>query len=82
MYFIVAVVLLINIMVAFWFVLRTSGEGDKLLTSLLLSTTGICILLVFYGLSGEGSFLDIGLVFALLSAVAGVVFSKRTWGAH
>jgi multicomponent Na+:H+ antiporter subunit F len=82
MYLLFTLLLLANIAAAFWFVLRSSDEGDKLLTSLLLTTTGICVLLLLYAGEGESAFLDIALIFALLSAVAGVVFSKRTWRAQ
>ena len=58
------------------------GEKDRLLTVLLFNSTGTCLLLLFYGTDNESAYLDIALIFALLSALAGVVLSKRTWKAQ
>jgi multicomponent Na+:H+ antiporter subunit F len=75
-------ILLVNIAVAFWFIFRSLGEKDRLLTVLLFNSAGTCLLLLFYGANSESAYLDIALIFALLSALAGIVFSKRTWKAQ
>lgn len=46
---------------------------------LLMGTSGMCILLILYAQNTQRAFLDIALLFALLAAVAGIVFSRRTW---
>lgn len=72
-------VLLANIGVALYSLWRNKSEGYRMLFILLMGTSGMCILLILYAQNTQHAFLDIALLFALLAAVAGIVFSRRTW---
>ncbi|MBE0514524.1 monovalent cation/H+ antiporter complex subunit F [Sulfurimonas sp.] len=48
-----------------------------MMITLLFSTTGVGVLFLLYEISRVDSFLDVALVFVLLSSVSAIVFAKR-----
>jgi multisubunit Na+/H+ antiporter MnhF subunit len=70
-------VLVFNLIVTAIFILKTQTQSGKMLVTLLLSTTGIGIIFLLYGITKQNSILDIALVFVLLGSVTTIVFAKR-----
>jgi multicomponent Na+:H+ antiporter subunit F len=80
-YISLALFLLLNLGAGMWRVLRGPTEADRMLAAQLFGTTAVAVLLLLAQSSGETSFLDVALVFALLAAVTAVAFVLRAWGA-
>ena len=59
------------------FILKTKTQSSKMLVILLFSTTGVGILFLLYDIEKMDSFLDVALIFVLLSSVSAIVFAKR-----
>lgn len=78
-YTISLVILFANIAVAFYSLIHTKSEGSRMLFILLMGTSGISVLLILYAQNSNRTYLDMALLFALLAAIAGIVFSRRTW---
>lgn len=78
-WWVAAVVLLLNVAVGVGFVTTRRGSPDSLLAVLLFGTTGVALTLVLGKALGEERAVDIALVFALLAAVLGVAFTRRGW---
>ena len=74
---IIIAILLLNFVATILFVLKTRSQSSQMLVTLLFSTTGIAILLMMYALHDKALFLDIALIFVLLSSVTAIVFAKR-----
>lgn len=72
--------LLLNLGAGMWRVLRGPTDADRMLAAQLFGTTAVAILLLLAQSSGNTSFLDVALVFALLAAVTAVTFVLRAWG--
>jgi multisubunit Na+/H+ antiporter MnhF subunit len=73
-----ASILLLNLIVSLLFILKTKSHGSKMLITLLFSTTGVAVLLLLFNCEKNlRLFLDIALVFVLLSAITAIVFAKR-----
>lgn len=72
-------ILFANIGVALYSLARDKSEGSRMLFILLMGTSGLCVILIFYAFYGHRAYLDIALLFALLAAIAGIVFSRRAW---
>lgn len=73
----IIIILLINFAATMLFVLKTKSQSSKMLVTLLFSTIGVALLLMMYSLYDQVLFLDIALVFVLLSCVTAIVFAKR-----
>jgi len=72
-------ILFANIGVALYSLMGIKSEGSRMLFILLMGTSGMCVILIFYAFSANRAYLDIALLFALLAAIAGIVFSRRAW---
>lgn len=72
-----ACVLALNLIVVALFILQKRSRSAKMLVVLLLSSTGVGLLLLLYGVSGQSSILDVALMFVLLSSVTAILFAKR-----
>jgi multicomponent Na+:H+ antiporter subunit F len=71
--------LLLNIAVGLGFVVGRRGGAESFLALLLLATTGVALVLVLGQALANERAVDVALVFALLAAVLGVAFVRRTW---
>jgi multicomponent Na+:H+ antiporter subunit F len=58
-------------------ILRGPTAADRMLAAQLFATTGVAALLLLSAAAGEPGLRDIALTFALLAAVATVVFVQR-----
>jgi multisubunit Na+/H+ antiporter MnhF subunit len=74
---ILGTILVFNLVVTAIFILKTQTQSGKMLITLLLSTTGIGVIFLLYGITLQSSILDIALIFVLLSSVTAIVFAKR-----
>ena len=72
-----AVFLLGTILLGLLRVLRGPGSGDRMLAAQLFGTAGVAILLLLGFALDTPALIDVGLVFALLSAVAAVAFVRQ-----
>ena len=79
LYFGVALVLLVTVILGLGHVFRQPGRAESLLAALLFGSTGVALVLVLGKGLGLAGALDIALVFALLAAVLGVAFVLRGW---
>lgn len=77
LYIILGTILVFNLIVTAIFILKTQTQSGKMLVTLLLSTTGIGVIFLLYGLTKQSSILDVALVIVLLSSVTAIVFAKR-----
>lgn len=74
--FATAIFLLFTIGLGLIRVFRGPTTGDRLLSVQLFGTTGAAIVVVLSVSEGNKAFLDIGLIFALLAGILGVVFTR------
>ena len=79
LYFGVALVLLVTVILGLGHVFRQPGRAESLLAALLFGSTGVALVLVLGKGLGLAGALDIALVFALLAVVLGVAFVLRGW---
>jgi multisubunit Na+/H+ antiporter MnhF subunit len=77
LYVALSAVLVFNLIVTSIFILKIETHSGKMLITLLLSTTGVGVLFLFYGLTKNDSLLDVALVLVLLNSVTVIVFAKR-----
>lgn len=77
LYIILGTILVFNLIVTVLFILKNQTRSGKMLVTLLLSTTGVGVILLLYGLTKQRSILDVALVIVLLSSVTAIVFAKR-----
>lgn len=75
-YFAVATVLLANVAISFWRVLRGPEPEDRLIAAQLLGTTAVGILLLLAHAVGAPSLRYVGLMFASLAAVTIVAYTR------
>jgi len=78
-WWLVSIVLLVNILVGLVFVTSRQGSPDALLAVLLFGTTGVALSLTLGRALDQPRAVDIALVFALLTAVIGVAFARQGW---
>ena len=76
--FAVALFLFINLIVGIWRILRGPTASDLMLAAQLFGTIAVAILLLLAQAVEDASLRDVALIFALLSAIAGVAFVRRT----
>lgn len=75
-----ALFLLVNLAAALLRVARGPSAADRMLAALLFGTTGVSVvLLLATGDTASRVFVDVGLVLALLAAIAGIAFARRAW---
>lgn len=77
LYIILGTILVFNLIVTVLFILKNQTRSGKMLVTLLLSTTGVGVMFLLYGLTKQRSILDVALVIVLLSSVTAIVFAKR-----
>lgn len=70
--------LLFNVVVGLIRIWRGPTPADRMLAAQLFGTTGVAVLLLLAPIPGSALY-DVALVFALLAAVATVVFTARPW---
>ncbi len=73
--------LMLNIGVGLLRVLRGPTAADRMLAAEMFATSAIAIVLLMAFIHDQPALIDIGLIFALLSAVAVVAFVNRAWQA-
>ena len=71
------VILVMNFVVSLAVVLKKKPQTDKMMITLLFGTTGVGVLFLLYHITKITSFIDVALVFVLLSSIAAIVFAKR-----
>ncbi len=74
-----ALILLPNITVGIFRILKGSTAADRMMTAQLFGTCGVAILLLLSVGMDNPVLIDIALVFALLAALATLTFIRRTW---
>lgn len=79
LYIVLSAILVFNLIVTSIFILKIKTSSGKMLITLLLSTTGVGVLFLLYGLTKHDSLLDVALVFVLLNSVTAIVFAKRLY---
>jgi multisubunit Na+/H+ antiporter MnhF subunit len=77
LYTILGTILVLNLIFTAIFILKTQTQSGKMLITLLLSTTGVGVLFLLYGVTLQNSILDVALIIVLLSSVTAIVFAKR-----
>lgn len=78
-FWVVALLLLINVSAGLVFVGRSRGGADSLLAGMLLGTTGVALVAVMAFALPLPAALDVALFMALLAAIVGVTFVLRGW---
>jgi len=58
------------------------ADGDRMLATQLIGTTGVGMLLLLGVLPGQQALLDVALILALLAGVAAAAFTGKPAGAH
>jgi len=74
-----ATLLLGNLLLPLWWVLRRPTAADRMLVTLLFATVGVAALLLLAFALAVPPLVDVALVFALLAAITGVAFAQRAW---
>ena len=77
LYILLGTVLVLNLIVTALFILGNQTRSGKMLVTLLLSTTGVGVMFLLYGVTKQRAILDVALVIVLLSSVTAIVFAKR-----
>lgn len=75
----VALFLLLNLAAALVVVARGPGAADRMLAALLFGTTGVAMLMLSALALAQPPIVDVALVLALLAAIAGIAFARRSW---
>lgn len=75
--FALALFLLLTLLAGMWRIFRGPTDIDRMLATQLFGTTAVAILLLLAESSGNASFRDIALVFALLAAITAVAFVRK-----
>ena len=75
----VALFLLANLVLALVVAARGPTPADRMLTALLIGTTGTGILVLLAQAMHLPALVDVALVLALLAAIGGIAFAKRAW---
>ncbi len=75
-----AAFLLANLAAGLVRVMRGPTAADRMLAAQLFGTTAVAVVLLLAEAQGTPGVRDVGLVFALLAAVASVAFVQRIWG--
>ncbi|NVJ01080.1 hypothetical protein HV824_23595 [Myxococcus sp. AM009] len=73
----VAVVLLLNVLVGLWRLLRGPTAADRMVSANLFGTTGVAILLLLAEAEERGPLRDVALVLVVLAVVSTATFITR-----
>ncbi len=79
LYLFAALFLLVNIIAGLFRVLRGPTSIDRMLAAQLFGTTGVAIIVLLAEALAIPELHDVGLVFALLSAISTVAFVKMSY---
>lgn len=74
-----ALLLLLNLVVGLYRVVRGPDVADRMLAAQLFGTTAVGIILLLAEAFARPALRDIALVFALLAAVTAITFVQRAW---
>lgn len=76
-----ALFLLVNLLASLIRAALGPTAADRMLVALLFGSTGVGILLLLAHAGGRAAMplVDVALILALLAAIAGVAFARRTW---
>lgn len=77
--FVLAAILLANLLAALVRIARGPTAADRLLAALLFGSTGVAVLLLLAHAGGGAALIDVALVLSLLSAITGAAFAQRAW---
>ena len=73
-----ALILMINQIVGIVVVAKGKSNVDKMLAAQLIGSCSVAIL-ILWAVASNITFIDVALVFSLLSGVTAVAFVQRTW---
>jgi multicomponent Na+:H+ antiporter subunit F len=76
---ILALLLLLNLLVALMGAQRGGTIADRMLVSLLFGSTGVGLMVLLAAIMQQPALIDVALVLALLAAIAGITFARRAW---
>ena len=71
-----ALVILANVAVSIWRVLRGPDRAARIMGAQLIGTSGVALLVLLYLIHGQPGVLDLALLMALLTAFAAVGYVK------
>ncbi|WP_305073768.1 monovalent cation/H+ antiporter complex subunit F [Propionivibrio sp.] len=71
--------LLGNLVVALVAAARGPTAADRMLIALLFGSTGVGIIVLLAYAEGARELVDVALVLALLAAITGIAFVRRSW---
>ncbi len=71
--------LLGNLVVALVAAARGPTAADRMLIALLFGSTGVGIIVLLAYAEGASELVDVALVLALLAAITGIAFVRRSW---
>ena len=72
-----ALILMLTLLLGLLRVLLGPGDGDRMLATQLIGTTGVGILLLLSQLFQQQALIDVALILALLAAVAAAAFTGQ-----
>jgi multicomponent Na+:H+ antiporter subunit F len=75
----VAVFLVLNVVAGLARLVRGPTAADRIASMQLFGTAGVATILLLAEATGDATFRNVALVFALLAAMTIVVFVKRVW---
>ena len=78
LYLVAALILLLSILAGLLRVVRGPTAADRMLAAQLFGTTGVAVLLLFGRAFGVPAYWDVALVFAVLAAITGIAFARRS----
>ena len=73
---VLALALLATIALSLWRVHRGPSRADRMMGAQLIGTSGVALVLLLAGATGDASKLDVAIVLALLAAFASLAFAK------
>lgn len=78
LYLVAALILLFSILLGLLRVSRGPTAADRMLAAQLFGTTGVAMLLLLGHALGAPAYWDVALVFAVLAAITGIAFARRS----
>ena len=78
LHLVAALILLLSILLGLLRVLRGPTAADRMLAAQLFGTTGVAVLLLLGRALDAPAFWDVALVFAVLAAITGIAFARRS----
>jgi multicomponent Na+:H+ antiporter subunit F len=78
LHLVAALILLLSILAGLFRVFRGPTAADRMLAAQLFGTTGVAVLLLLGHALDTPAFWDVALVFAVLAAITGIAFARRS----